>query len=100
MHLSERIDSALVHKEKERHVEVLVTSRECDSDKYHIRQRDMQVVGCVVGTWGDVWANKLHVPPGEKWYCGFKYVSLLIKGMERSCRGLGRVLQALVLHQC
>lgn len=44
-------------------------------------------------TWGDVWASK---PPGEKQYCGSKYISLLIKGIERSCRGLGRVLQALV----
>lgn len=42
-------------------------------------------------TWGDVWASK---PPGEKQYCGSKYVSLLIKRIERSCRGLGRVLQA------
>lgn len=51
-------------------------------------------------TWGDVWANKLQVPPGEKWYCGSKYISLLIKGMEKSCRGLGRELQAVLLHQC
>lgn len=58
---------------------------------------------CKLYVWGhlrDVWANKLHVPPEEKWYCGSKYVSLLIKGMEKGCRGLGRVPQAVLLHQC